>query len=94
MQKTYKMANLRGLTMNMGVNISPIQVANIAKAASKRPPNTSSRSHRLTTDSCQQRSTWLIINERYDSLQPKKSMQELSSVTFTAVARPSVVMQD
>jgi hypothetical protein len=35
---TYKMANLPGLTRKMGVNIRPIQIANNAKAATKRPP--------------------------------------------------------
>ena len=49
--RTYKMANLRGLSRKTGVNIRPMQVANIAKAASSRPPNTSSRSHRLTAGS-------------------------------------------
>ncbi|KAH8628485.1 hypothetical protein IG631_15742 [Alternaria alternata] len=47
------MANLRGLSRKTGVNIRPMQVANIAKAASSRPPNTSSRSHRLTAGSSQ-----------------------------------------
>ena len=46
--RTYKMANLRGLSRKTGVNIRPIQVANIAKAAMSSPPNTSNRSHRLT----------------------------------------------
>ena len=32
--RTYKMANLRGLSRKTGVNIRPMQVANIAKAAS------------------------------------------------------------
>ena len=48
MRRTYKMANLRGLTMKMGVNMRPMQVANMARAASRRPPKTSSRSHLLT----------------------------------------------
>jgi hypothetical protein len=47
--RTYNMANLRGLTIKRGVNMSPIQVANMAKAARSRPPKTSKRSHRLTT---------------------------------------------
>lgn len=55
------MANLRGFTMKMGVNISPMQVANIAKAASRRPPKTSSRSHRLTVGIGQQRGTSKIV---------------------------------
>jgi hypothetical protein len=46
--RTYKMANLRGLSRKTGVNIRPIQVANIAKAARSSPPKTSKRSHRLT----------------------------------------------
>jgi hypothetical protein len=49
---TYNMANFRGLTIKTGVNMSPIQVANMAAAASSRPPKTSSRSHRLTADVC------------------------------------------
>jgi hypothetical protein len=44
------MANLRGFTIKTGVNMRPIQVANIAKAAMSSPPKTSSRSHRLTAD--------------------------------------------
>jgi hypothetical protein len=48
LNQTYKMANLRGRTIKTGVNMSPMQIANIAKAASKRPPKTSNRSHRLT----------------------------------------------
>lgn len=44
------MANLRGLTIKRGVNMRPIQTANMAKAARSRPPNTSNRSHRLTVD--------------------------------------------
>jgi hypothetical protein len=39
---------LRGLSRKTGVNIRPIQVANIAKAARSSPPKTSKRSHRLT----------------------------------------------
>ena len=46
--RTYKIANLRGLTRKTGVNMRPMQVANMAKAARSRPPNTSNRSHRLT----------------------------------------------
>jgi hypothetical protein len=60
-QGTYKMANLRGLTMKMGVNISPMQVANNAKAAIKRPPKTSNRSHLLTASVGQQRSALSIV---------------------------------
>lgn len=60
-QRTYKMANLRGLTMKTGVNMSPMQVANIAKAASSRPPKTSNLSHRLTAGIGQQRSTVLAV---------------------------------
>lgn len=51
-QVTYNMANFRGLTIKTGVNMSPMQVANMAAAASSRPPKTSSRSHRLTADVC------------------------------------------
>jgi hypothetical protein len=59
-QGTYKIANFRGLTMKTGVNISPIQIANIAKAASRRPPKTSNRSHRLTVNIGQRRSALLM----------------------------------
>lgn len=47
-QITHKMANLRGLTKKTGVNMRPMHVANMAKAARSRPPKTSNRSHRLT----------------------------------------------
>jgi hypothetical protein len=60
---TYRMANLRGRTIKMGVNMSPMQVANIAKAASSSPPKTSSRSHRLTAATSQQRSIRTIDTE-------------------------------
>lgn len=56
MQATYRMANLRGLTMNTGVNMSAMQVANIAAAASSKPPKTSKRSQRLTMCICQRHS--------------------------------------
>lgn len=45
--------------MNTGVNMSPMQIANIAKAATRRPPKTSSRSHRLTVKIGQRRSALL-----------------------------------
>jgi hypothetical protein len=51
------MANLRGLRRNTGVNIKPMQVANMAKAASRSPPKTSNRSHRLTAGNGQCGST-------------------------------------
>jgi hypothetical protein len=54
---------LRGLTIKTGVNMRPIQVANIAKAASSSPPKTSSRSHRLTAAMCQQRYIRISDNE-------------------------------
>jgi len=47
---THKIANLRGRSRKTGVNMRPILVANKARAASNRPPNTSKRSHRLTAE--------------------------------------------
>jgi hypothetical protein len=55
------MANLRGLTRKTGVNMRPMQTANNAKAASRRPPKTSNRSHRLTMNIGQRRSAWLVV---------------------------------
>jgi hypothetical protein len=54
------MANLRGLTIKTGVNMSPMQTANIAKAAMSSPPKTSNRSHRLTANIGQPVSALLI----------------------------------
>lgn len=45
--------------MKTGVNMSPMHVANIAKAANSSPPKTSRRSHRLTAG-CQQNSRMIV----------------------------------
>lgn len=67
--------------MKTGVNMSPIQVANIAAAASSRPPKTSRRSHRLTAGICQYgpETTWFILVCKFPD--SKRSTQELPSVT-------------
>ena len=89
--KTYRMANLRGLTMKSGVNISAMQVANSAKAASISPPKTSMRSHRLTVILYVSRVRRMSAVYGYASLlHPRRFTQELPSVTVArSIAAPS-----
>jgi hypothetical protein len=67
--------------MKTGVNMSAMQVANMAAAASSRPPKTSKRSHRLTAGICQHspETIWSISVCVFAGL--KRSTQELPSVT-------------
>jgi hypothetical protein len=48
MLETYRMTNFLGRASPSPVNIKAMDTANMAAAASKRPPNMSSLSHRLT----------------------------------------------
>jgi hypothetical protein len=72
--------------MKMGVNMRPMHVANMAKAASSSPPNTSKRSQRLTADIGQPSilRKWCVPGRMHQRL--KRYTQELAHVTRRRVA--------